>query len=309
MGLIVADDVRKLYGDITALAGVSLNISGGEVFSLIGPNGAGKTTLVRCLTGTTTPSEGDVSVLDSDPSDLDKSLISVLPQDFDPPELLSARELVNYYAGLYPDARDTGEVLEEVGITDAAGTRYQKLSGGQKRRVCVGASLVNDPEVLFLDEPTTGIDPAGRRSIWDLIEGLADEGTTVFLTTHYMEEAESLSDRVGLLHDGELVKVGSPQALIRKHGGKSKVVVNTEVSTSDLDIEAEGYEIEKNENQIIFHDVAPSEVGEVIDTLSSEGVEYDEFMWKQPDLEDVYLRLTDAHFASESGETAIGGRD
>src|SRR6056297_2069271 len=155
---LVAEELRKSYGDTTAVDGVSLTVDEGEVFGLIGPNGAGKTTLVRCLTGTTAY-EGTASVLGDPPKEVERSRIGLLPQSFSPPERLTARELLDYYAGLYGESRDPETVLEEVGLADDADTWYEKLSGGQQRRACVGITLVNDPDVLFLDEPTTGIDP------------------------------------------------------------------------------------------------------------------------------------------------------
>src|SRR6056297_853038 len=178
---LVAEDVRRRYGDTVALDGVSLSVGEGEVFALIGPNGAGKTTLVRALTGTTEPDSGAVSVFGTDPTEADRQRLGLLPQSFDPPERLTARELIEYYAGLYDEARDPEAVLSEVGLDSGDSTWYENLSGGQKRRTCVGTALVNDPDVLFLDEPTTGIDPGGRRALWSLIEELAERGTTVFL--------------------------------------------------------------------------------------------------------------------------------
>ena len=160
MSVVVAEDLRRTYGDTVALDGVSLSLDAGEVFGLIGPNGAGKTTLVRALTGTT-DAEGRVELLGRDPRSVDESRIGLLPQSFDPPERLTARELVAYYAGLYDEARDVDGVLRDVGLADADDTWYENLSGGQQRRVCVGTALVNDPEVLFLDEAPHRA-PAGR---------------------------------------------------------------------------------------------------------------------------------------------------
>ncbi|MFC6737269.1 ABC transporter ATP-binding protein, partial [Halolamina salina] len=219
---VVADDVTKRYGDLVAVDGVSLSVPAGTVFGLIGPNGAGKTSLVRCLTGTT-EYEGEVSLLGSSPESVDRSRIGLLPQSFSPPERLTVRELLGYYAELYDEARDVSSVIAEVGLEDSADTWYEELSGGQQRRACVGITLVNDPDVLFLDEPTTGIDPAGRRDLWTLIEKLAAAGTTVVLTSHSMDEVERLADRVAMLADGEVVAEGSPAALIAEHGGESRL--------------------------------------------------------------------------------------
>jgi ABC-2 type transport system ATP-binding protein len=290
---LVADDVRRTYGDTVALDGVSLSVDEGEVFGLIGPNGAGKTTLVRALTGTT-DAEGTVRVLGTAPGDVDTQRVGLLPQSFTPPERLTARELVGYYAGLYDEARDPESVLADVGLEGASDTWYENLSGGQQRRVCVATALVNDPDVLFLDEPTTGIDPAGRRALWRLVEDLADTGTTVFLTSHSMDEVERLADRVGLLNDGRLVAVGSPADLVGEHGGETRLVVHTDAGT-DAVADA-GFVVEADAETLTFHDVDPRDIGRAVEALERAGVAYDSLTWKQPGLEEVYLRLTGEAF-------------
>ncbi|WP_436927832.1 ABC transporter ATP-binding protein [Halosimplex amylolyticum] len=284
---LVAEDVRRTYGDTVALDGVSLSVDAGEVFALVGPNGAGKTTLVRALTGTT-DAEGPVAVFGADPREVDRERIGLLPQAFDPPARLTARELLTYYAGLYDDSRDVDAVLADVGLTGAADTWYENLSGGQRRRTCVGAALVNDPDLLFLDEPTTGIDPAGRRSLWDLLESLAAGGATIFLTTHDMAEAHRLADRVGLLADGRLVAVDEPDALVAEYGGESRLVVETDADPAALDLP---YPAERSGDSLVVSDVPPEAIGDVVDALDAAGASYDALSWSEPDLEDVYLRL------------------
>ena len=300
---VVAEDVRRVYGDTTALDGVSLSVDEGDVFALIGPNGAGKTTLVRALLGTT-DAEGDVTVFGTAPQQVERARLGSLPQSFDPPARLTARELLEYYGGLYDEARSVADVLDDVGLADDADTWYEKLSGGQQRRVCVGTALVNDPDLLVLDEPTTGIDPAGRRSLWRLIEDLAAGGTTVFLTTHYMAEAERLADEVGLLADGKLVARDSPAALIADHGGESRLVIDTDAEpaiTGDLD-----YPAELADGQLTVYDVPPEEIGAVVAVLDSAGATYESINWTEPDLEDVYLDLT-GQAVTASGETVRRG--
>ncbi|MFC4449680.1 ABC transporter ATP-binding protein [Halorussus aquaticus] len=301
--VLVAEDLRKTYGDTAALAGVSLSVEEGEVFALIGPNGAGKTTLVRALTGTTDPDSGSVSVFGTDPQSADPQRLALLPQAFDPPERLTARELVEYYAGLYDEARDPEAVLAEVGMADADDTWYENLSGGQRRRACVGTALVNDPDLLFLDEPTTGIDPAGRRSLWALIEELADRGTTVFLTTHYMEEAERLADRVALLADGEVAASGSPSALVAEHGGRTRIVVETDADAGAVADAVAGtdFEVEASDGQLVVAGVEPEDIGDVVAALNDRGVAYESLAWKQPTLEDAFLRVTGKSVAGGAG--------
>ena len=234
--VVAGEGVRKEYGDVVALDGVDLDVAAGEVFGLIGPNGAGKTTLVRALTGTT-EAAGDLRVFGAPPAAVEPSRIGLLPQSFDPPARLTARELVDYYGGLYDEARDTEAVLDDVGMADDADAWYETLSGGQQRRTCVATAVVNDPDLLFLDEPTTGIDPAGRRAIHRLIERLAAGGTTVFLTSHAMDEVERLADRVALLRDGRVVASGAPDRLVAEHGGAPRLDADTAAAATEETIE------------------------------------------------------------------------
>ncbi|WP_144900957.1 ABC transporter ATP-binding protein [Halobellus captivus] len=315
---LVAREVRKSYDDVTALDGVSIDVDAGEVFGLVGPNGAGKTTLVRALTGTTRV-DGEVSVLGRDPEHVEKSKIGLLPQSFSPAARLTPRELLAQYGGLYERARTPEEVLSDVGIEgESAEQWYETLSGGQKRRVCVAIALVNDPEMLFLDEPTTGIDPAGRRALWSLLDGLAAGGTTVFLTSHSMAEVERLADRVGFLSEGRLVAVGSPNDLIEAHGGRSRLVVETE-SAPDKSRLAAGldgdgsqpsddpeisFDVSVADGMLTVEGVGPREIGDVVSALERRGVAFESLTWKQPGLEDVYLELTGSSFDADSAEIA-----
>jgi ABC-2 type transport system ATP-binding protein len=296
MDALAAEGLSKAYGETQALDGVSVTVEAGEVFAVVGPNGAGKTTFVRCLTGTTTPDTGTVSLLESAPTRVDKHRIGLLPQSFHPPDRLTARELLSYFGGLYRDARSADSVLTAVGVSDRAETRYARLSGGQQRRVCVGISLVNDPEVLFLDEPTTGIDPAGRRAVWSLIDDLTEGGTTVFLTTHDMEEAARLADRVGIIIDGELVVTDSPAAIVERYGGDSRLHVTTTDSVS-----LAGRSIETVDDGIVIHDIGPEEIANVVEELETENVVFDALTWREPDLETAYLALTGESIPESGG--------
>jgi ABC-2 type transport system ATP-binding protein len=303
---VLAEDVRREYGDTVALEAVSLSVDAGEVYALVGPNGAGKTTLVRALTGTT-DHEGRVELFGAPAREADPERLGLLPQEFDPPARLTARELVDYYGGLYDDRRPTGAVLADVGLADDADSWYETLSGGQKRRACVATALVNDPDLLVLDEPTTGIDPAGRRSLWALIERLAGGGTTVLLTTHYMEEAERLADRVGMLAGGRLVAEGSPEALVADHGGRPRLELRFEDAAGperalaaladadpDVGVAAPGSDTDAETagRSLTLAGVTPREVGPVLDALAGAGVAYSAVSWRQPDLESAYLAVT-----------------
>ncbi|SFS03631.1 ABC-2 type transport system ATP-binding protein [Halomicrobium zhouii] len=287
--VLVAENVRRAYGDTVALDDVSLTLGEGEVVALVGPNGAGKTTLVRALTGTT-DAEGRVELFGTSPRDVDRDRIGLLPQDFSPHDRLTARELLAYYAGLYDESRDVDRVLADVGLADDAGTWYENLSGGQQRRTCVGATLVNDPDLLLLDEPTTGIDPAGRHDLWELLEGLADAGVTILVTTHDMEEAHRLADRVGLLADGQLVAMDAPDALIANYGGESRLTVSGDVDESVA--AALRYQTVVDGDGMTVSGVAPEDIGAVVRELEEAGVDYDGLSWSEPDLEAVYMELT-----------------
>jgi len=301
--VLVADDVQKSYGDTVALGGVSLSVGEGEVVALIGPNGAGKTTFTRCLTGTTVPDGGGVRLFGDPPGSADTDRLGLLPQAFNPPDRLTARELVAYYGGLFDESLDPEAVLADVGIDADDDTWYADLSGGQQRRVCVAATLVNDPDLLFLDEPTTGIDPAGRRSLWALLERLAEAGTTIFLTTHYMAEAERLADRVGLLAAGEIVEMGPPDELIATYGGASRLVVETDAGP---DAFADSrFEVRADDGGLAFEGVAPTDIGDVVRDLDARGVSFEALSWSEPDLEDVYLTLTGERFEEDATEPTL----
>ncbi|TQQ83517.1 ABC transporter ATP-binding protein [Halonotius terrestris] len=301
---LVATDVTKRYGETVALDGVDLSVADGEVFGLIGPNGAGKTTLVRALTGTTAV-DGEVRVQDRHPTDVDADRVGLLPQSFSPPTRLTARELIDYYGGLYETARDTDEILSTVGLAETADSWYETLSGGQQRRVCVGIALVNDPDVLFLDEPTTGIDPAGRRSLWSVLETLADGGTTILLTSHSMAEVQRLSDRVGLLRDGQLVAVGTPDELIADHGGGSRLVIDTDASEAAADALADaGFAATAEPTAVVVDNVSPVDIGDAVDALSAADLPYESLTWSEPTLEDVYLQLTGESFEGAGSRSA-----
>ncbi|WP_241991937.1 ABC transporter ATP-binding protein [Halorubrum sp. ASP1] len=317
--VVVGEGVRKAYGEVDALDGVDLDVAAGEVFGLIGPNGAGKTTLVRALTGTT-EAEGDLRVFGAPPREVDPARVGLLPQSFDPPARLTARELVDYYGGLYDAARDTEAVLEDVGMADDADAWYETLSGGQKRRTCVATAVVNDPDLLFLDEPTTGIDPAGRRAIHRLIERLAAGGTTVFLTSHAMDEVERLADRVAMLRDGRVVASGAPDRLVAEHGGAPRLDAATAGPATDETVAAvaagvrerlgDDPTVEATDGGIRVRGVRPEAIGAAVDALDGAGVAFDSLSWSEPSLEDVYLRLTGEEYArrgADGGPTVAVG--
>ncbi|MEV5777945.1 ABC transporter ATP-binding protein [Streptomyces antimycoticus] len=218
--------LRKRYGTVTALDGVDLGIRQGEVFGVLGANGAGKSTTMEILQGHRSRDAGEVTVLGRDPASGGRewrSRIGIVWQDESAPAELTVRETVRHFARYYPRPRDPDEVIGLVGLEAKAGSRIKALSGGQRRRLDVALGVIGDPELLLLDEPTTGFDPAARRQFWELIRRLADEGTTIVLTTHYLDEAEALSDRLAVIAAGKVVAEGAPAELRERYGSRTTV--------------------------------------------------------------------------------------
>ncbi|MEJ7790999.1 MAG: ABC transporter ATP-binding protein [Gaiellaceae bacterium] len=266
----------KNYGEIEAVRGINFEVAVGEVFGLLGPNGAGKTTTVEILEGYRQRDGGDVEVLGFDPGRMEPSfrrLIGVVLQTSELWANLKVREVHRIFAGYYPHPRAVDEVIELVGLTQKRDARLKTLSGGQKRRLDLGIALVGDPDLVFLDEPTTGFDPAARRNAWELVRSLRALGKTVLLTTHYLDEAQQLADRVAVLRAGEIVKMGRPEELIAS-SGRAEI------------------RYRRNGEQIVV------ETGELTRTLHeltgqavAEGRELDGLEVRRATLEDVYLEL------------------
>jgi ABC-2 type transport system ATP-binding protein len=275
---IVASDLRKSYDGVEALRGISFEVAEGEVFGLLGPNGAGKTTTVEILEGYRHRDAGTVSVLGSDPGEAPRELrerIGVVLQQSELTPLLTVHEVHRLFAGYYTNPRDVDEVIALVGLTEKRNARVRTLSGGQKRRLDLGVALVGDPDLVFLDEPTTGFDPAARRSAWEMIRSLRSLGKTVLLTTHYLDEAQQLADRVAVLRAGVIVSIGTPAELI---GDTRK----TEISYRR---DGERVVIETDEPTRVLHELTAEAV--------RAGLELERLEVHRPTLEDVYLELVD----------------
>jgi len=283
---ITVTDVRKRYGELWALDGVSFEIGEGECFALLGPNGAGKTTITEILEGYRKRDSGEATVLGIDPGSGDRTWKSqlgiVLQSDRDLGDLTVA-EAVHHFSAYFPHPRDPDEVIESVGLTEKRGSRNEKLSGGQRRRLDVALGIVGRPRVLFLDEPTTGFDPEARRDFWQLIDGLKAEGTTILLTTHYLEEAEYLADRVAVISRGRVVECDTPAQLGDRQRGSARVTW----------LES-GHERE-------VHTMEPTKVvGELAARFDGE---VPGLTVARARLEDVYLALLDGDRYDEGGDS------
>ena len=278
MSAIAVRGLRKSYGDLEAVRGVDFEIEQGEVFGLLGPNGAGKTTTVEILEGYRRRDAGEVSVLGHDPQSPGpdfRQRIGVVLQQSEVWPNITVRETHWMFAGYYERPRDIDEVIELVGLSEKRDARVKTLSGGQKRRLDLGLALVGDPDLVFLDEPTTGFDPAARRAAWEMIRSLRLLGKTVLLTTHYLDEAEQLADRVAVMRDGMIVKIGTPR----------------ELTTADLEVEIR---FRRSGEEVLIRTTEPTRVlHELTGEALARGEELERLEVRRPSLETVYLALID----------------
>ncbi len=291
------DAIRKTYGRTVAVDEISFDVQSGEIFGLIGPNGAGKTTTMECVEGLRRADRGGISVLGLDPRRQVYALqqrIGVQLQEAQLQKRVKVREAVALWASLYPHPLDGDRLLEQLGLSDKRNAWFMTLSGGQKQRLFIALALINDPELVFLDELTTGLDPQARRAIWDLVRGIRERGKTVVLTTHLMEEAERLCDRVAIIDHGRVVDIGAPDALVRRHCPERTVIVTTEDPGASALFEAlpRVDAVSREGMHVTIRGRGDDLVTEIIRCVSEHRIQVMDFRTERPTLEDVFLRLT-----------------
>jgi len=292
--VISVSRLGKRYGRTTAVRDVSLEVFEGEIFGLIGPNGAGKTTTMECVEGNRVPDAGTISVLGLDPQRDANALrqrIGVQHQEAQLQKRIKVWEAVDLWASLYPRVVDTDALLDRLGLAAKRDSWFMTLSGGQKQRLFIALALIHEPGVVFLDELTTGLDPQARRAIWALVTGIRDRGTTVFLTTHLMEEAERLCDRVAIIEHGCIIELGTPAELVQKHCPERTAVFTSD--DADVIERMQGLgAVECNGVTYTLHGTGDDFVTGVINVIAREGIRVRGFRTEIPTLEDVFLKLT-----------------
>ena len=294
--VVEVSSISKRYGRTVAVADVSFDVREGEIFGLIGPNGAGKTTTLECAEGIRTPDRGRIRVLGLDPVRDARALqprIGVQLQDAQLQKRIKVWEAIELWASLYPTAVSGARLLEQLGLTEKRNAWFMTLSGGQKQRLFIALALINDPELVFLDELTTGLDPQARRAIWDLVRGIRDRGKTVVLTTHLMEEAERLCDRVAVIDHGRVVDVGAPSELVARHCPERTVVLTTSDANAAAKLRtlAGVASVSGDHSQLEIHGTGDL-VPQVIECVAEHRIHVTEFRTVMPTLEDVFLKLT-----------------
>ncbi|MFO8110767.1 MAG: ABC transporter ATP-binding protein [Thermoplasmata archaeon] len=282
--------LRKKYGGLVAVNNISITIHRGEIFAFVGPNGAGKTTTVEICEGIRSPTSGTVRLFGEKFSRSSKNIrerIGVLPQEYRSLERLTVKETLKYYASFYKRNRDIDDIISLMELEDKRDELYMNLSGGLKQRVGVAMALVNDPDLIFLDEPTTGLDPRARRGVWKAIKSLKKEGKTIFLTTHYMEEAEYLADRVAIIHHGNIVAKGSTHGLISRYGDGYTVKLHGS-DTSGMKINGKS----SSNGTLSFKVEHIQEISRILEEATRAGTKLESMEVRRANLEEVFLNLT-----------------
>ena len=309
---IEVENLTKRYGDLLAVNGISFKVRKGEVFAFLGPNGAGKTTTVEIIDMIRAPTSGKVSVLGMDVTKDKHAIvprIGVLPQDFSSFDRITVRETMQYYARLFCCVNaDIDGLIELVNLKDKAQEQYKNLSGGLQQRLGIAIALVNDPEVVFLDEPTTGLDPRARREVWEVLQGLKQKGKTIFLTTHYMEEAEILADTVAIISKGVIIATGSPAELIGNNTNYLVLTLQSVDATAFEIIRKMGFEpVHDNHQDLKVRVEHTDDVRKILEAIKDAGGSFLSLDVRRPNLEEVFLKLTgEALHAGSTGGGEVG---
>jgi ABC-2 type transport system ATP-binding protein len=301
--IVQVEGLCKAYGSTIAVDNISFEVREGEIFGMVGPNGAGKSTTIEIIEGLRDADHGTVRVLNLDPVHQERQLrplIGIQLQQANLPENIKVWEALDLYASFYPHTLDWGELLARLGLTEKRNSTFRKLSGGQKQRLFIALALLNDPQLVFLDELTTGLDPQARHAIWDLVGEIRKRGQTVFLTTHFMEEAERLCDRVAILDNGRIVAIDTPANLIASLEINERIVfgVDGRWQPDRLKNLPQVYRVENQGDKIIVHgrtngsNESTPLITEVVNALTDEGIRFSDLRTEQPNLEDVFLSLT-----------------
>jgi ABC-2 type transport system ATP-binding protein len=297
MAVIQVERLKKTYGALAAVDGISFAVEAGEIFGMVGPNGAGKTTTIECCEGLRRPDGGRAAVLGMDPQtagDAVRERIGIQLQETALPSRIKVWEALDLYSSFYRRSVDWRQLLEKLGLAEKRNATFANLSGGQKQRLYIALSLLNDPELVFLDELTTGLDPQARRAMWELVREIRTRGKTVCLTTHFMEEAERLCDRVAIIDHGRIVALDTPVNLIHSLGAENRILFNIDRPLDTGRIKAlRGVDrVEQTGEGVIIYGKGETLVGEVVNVLTAAGISFRDLRTEQPTLEDVFLALT-----------------
>jgi ABC-2 type transport system ATP-binding protein len=297
--IIKIEHLRKVYGSTIAVDDISFEVYENEIFGMVGPNGAGKTTTIECIEGLRRPDSGEMQVLGLNPHRNEYALtprIGVQLQESALPHRIKVWEALDLFASFYPQSISWNNLIEQLGLNQSRNTPFARLSGGQKQRLFIALALINDPELVFLDELTTGLDPQARRAMWDMVRDVRNKGKTVFLTTHFMEEAERLCDRVAIMDQGKIVALDSPENLIRNLGAEHRVVFNilpdSQANFDRMNHFAAVTRVETIGERIVVHGQGDRLVVEVVSFLTEHGIPFRDLRTERPTLEDVFLVLT-----------------
>ncbi len=304
MPAIEVNGLKKKYGDIQAVGGTAFTVEEGEVFSLLGPNGAGKTTTIEILEGLRNKDAGTANVLGLDPWKSGYELhrkIGVIPQGFKFLDYPTPREAISYYGALFGKKVDPDELLKRVILDDASNVWFQNLSGGQKQKLGMALSLVNDPQVVFLDEPTTGLDPQARRAVWEVIRKLKEEGRTVMLTTHYLDEAEELADRVAIMNHGRIVAMGTTEEIESRFGSGRRMVVKGGEDLLKYLRENTRLRVEGDGDEVVIFLRDKADAMAALGAIEESGADWGDLTVKGDSLEDVFLKLVGESGTIEKG--------